>query len=96
MTPLEREIERKLRTTTEARGGRCLKWVCPGWAGVPDRLLLLPGGRVVFVEVKRPKGGRYAPLQDYWRDVLNGLNCHYYRIKDAGDIALMWTIIDQE
>lgn len=95
MTPLEREIERKLRTTTEARGGRCLKWVCPGWAGVPDRLLLLPGGRVVFVEVKRPKGGKYSPLQDYWRDVLTGLGCTYYRVKDVGDIALMWTIIDQ-
>ena len=55
MTPLEKEIEAKLVDVVKRHGGMCLKWVCPGWAGVPDRIVLLPGGKVIFVELKRPK-----------------------------------------
>ena len=84
---LEKEIEKKLRRMIESRGGKCLKWVCPGWSGVPDRLAILPGGRVYFIETKRPKGGRYSRMQDWWRDTLIGLGCNYYRIKDAEGIA---------
>lgn len=73
MTKLEKEIEQKLVNMTKRHGGRCLKWVCPGWAGVPDRILLLPGGRVYFIETKRPKGGRLSPLQEKWREWLTQL-----------------------
>lgn len=73
MTELERDIERKLKTKIEARGGRCLKWVCPGWAGVPDRIVLLPGARIAFVETKRPKGGRLSKLQEKWQEWLSDL-----------------------
>lgn len=83
MTPLEKEIERKLVDLVKKYGGRCEKWVCPGWSGVPDRIVILPGGTVMFVETKRPKGGRYSALQDKWRDWLTALGCHYYRIKDV-------------
>ena len=44
MTILEREIEAKLIGAVNRHGGMCLKWVCPGWAGVPDRIVLMPGG----------------------------------------------------
>lgn len=71
--PLEKEIEKKLREKVEALGGRCLKWVCPGWRGVPDRLVLLPGGRVFFVETKRPKGGKLSALQLKWHEWLTAL-----------------------
>ena len=54
MAQLEKDIERKLCHIVEDHGGMCLKWVCPGWAGVPDRICLLPGGRVFFVETKIP------------------------------------------
>lgn len=73
MTTLEKDIERKLRLAIEARGGLCLKWVCPGWSGVPDRIVLLPRGRIVFVELKKPKGGRISKLQWYWQQRLSGL-----------------------
>lgn len=39
-----------------------VKFVSPGLSGVPDRLLLIPGGRVAFAELKAP-GGRLRPLQ---------------------------------
>ena len=87
MTQLEKDIEKKLRQLVERRGGLCLKWVCPGWVGVPDRLVLLPGGRIHFVETKRPKGGRYSAMQDKWRDWLHALGFCYWRIKDVEQLA---------
>ena len=70
MPVLEKEIEQKLIDMVKRHGGKCLKWVCPGWAGVPDRILLLPGGRIIFVETKRPKGGVVAKRQEWWRNEL--------------------------
>lgn len=93
MTELEKEIEKKLRTMVEGHGGRCVKWVCPGWGGVPDRIVLLPGGLIMFVETKRPKGGRYSALQDKWRDWLIALGFHYYRIKDRDQLATFELIL---
>ncbi|GMA48644.1 nuclease [Alicyclobacillus contaminans] len=58
----ERDIETYLREQVKAAGGRAYKFVSPGNAGVPDRLVLLPGGRAVFVELKAP-GRRPTPLQ---------------------------------
>ncbi|MBO5123397.1 MAG: VRR-NUC domain-containing protein [Oscillospiraceae bacterium] len=57
----------------ERHGGLCLKWVCPGWSGVPDRIILLPGARVIFAETKRPKGGKLSKLQRWWCDKLQAL-----------------------
>ena len=93
MTQLEKDIERKLRTNIESLGGRCLKWVCPGWSGVPDRIILLPGGRIYFVETKRPKGGVYSALQDKWRDWLLDMGFDYYRIKDMEQLAAFELIL---
>lgn len=67
--------------------GLCLKWVCPGFAGVPDRIVLLPGGRIVFVELKKPKGGKVSKLQKWWRQRLQGLGFLSLIIKDEQDIA---------
>lgn len=66
MTQLEKEIERRLRQTVEKHGGLCLKWVCPGWSGVPDRIVLLPGGRIIFVELKQARSGRLSAMQKWW------------------------------
>lgn len=87
MSVLEKEIESKLREMVEAAGGMCLKWVCPGWAGVPDRIVLLPGGRIVFVELKRPKGGNVASRQKWWGEKLRGLGFRWWLIKDEADLA---------
>lgn len=86
MNDLEKDIERKLKTMVERRGGLCLKWVCPGWAGVPDRIVLLPFGRVVFVELKRPKGGRLSKLQKWWAKTLVSLGFRYTTVWNQDDL----------
>ena len=49
---MEKTVEAYLRDQVKAAGGLALKLVCPGWTGVPDRLILLPGARVYFAETK--------------------------------------------
>lgn len=88
MTQLEKDIERKLVDMVKRRGGLCLKWVCPGWAGVPDRIVLLPGGRIIFVELKRPKGGRVSKMQDWWAKKLAELGFDYWVIWSQQDLKL--------
>lgn len=51
---LEKQIEKKLYQEVKARGGLALKFISPSLLGVPDRLVLLPGGRAYFVELKAP------------------------------------------
>lgn len=84
---LEKDIERKLREQVEARGGKCLKWVCPGWSGVPDRIVLMPGGRIYFVETKRPKGGVLSALQEKWAEWLIDLGFGYWVVWNENDLA---------
>ena len=50
----EKETERKLVRAVKRVGGICPKFVSPGMDGMPDRMILLPGGKIGFVEVKAP------------------------------------------
>lgn len=69
--PLEKSIENVLRQAVEAEGGVCLKWTCPGHRGVPDRMILFPGGIIAFVELKRPGAKvKAGGLQEWWREKL--------------------------
>lgn len=61
----EKPIEQHLRDEIKKIGGAAYKLSAAVDAGMPDRLVCLPGGRVIFVETKRPKGGRLSPLQKY-------------------------------
>ena len=62
---LEKEVERYLREQVKKKlGGMALKFVSPGLSGVPDRVVLLPGGKVIFVETKAP-GKKLRKLQEY-------------------------------
>ena len=50
----ERDVERYLRERVKQLGGRAYKFVSPGNNGVPDRIVMLPGGKLFFVELKAP------------------------------------------
>ena len=58
------EIEKKLVDAVKAADGMCLKFVSPGMDGMPDRLVLMPGGCMAFVETKAP-GKKPRLLQRY-------------------------------
>lgn len=94
MTQLEKDIEKKLRTKVEKLGGWCLKWVCPGWGGVPDRIILLPGARIYFVETKRPKGGELSKLQIKWREWLTALGFSYSVVWNNDDLEQFLQFIE--
>ena len=57
-------VEKKFTAEVKKRGGLAVKFVPPGFNGVPDRLVLFPGGRMAFVELKAP-GETMQPLQQY-------------------------------
>ena len=61
---LERDIEKWLGERVKELGGIFYKWVSPGNDGVPDRIVILPEGRIYFVELKT-KNGRLSPIQEY-------------------------------
>ena len=59
----EKSIEQKLRMETKKMGGWAVKFSSPGLDGMPDRLVLFPGGKLGFVELKAP-GKKMRPLQE--------------------------------
>ena len=77
----EKHIEQKLTLMVKKRGGICPKWVSPGFDGVPDRIVLLPVGRIAFVEVKAPSK-KPRPLQIARHKLLTRLGFKVY-ILDA-------------
>lgn len=50
----EKQIEQKLGQAVKKKGGLCLKFVSPNFDGMPDRLILLPHGKIAFAELKAP------------------------------------------
>jgi len=70
----ERSIEIYLRDRVREVGGWAPKWTSPGNSGVPDRIVIAPGGRVVFVELKAP-GRKPTQLQLVQQGRLRALGC---------------------
>ena len=82
----ESTIERKLVIEVKKRGGLAVKFVSPGFDGVPDRLVLLPGGSLAFVELKA-LGKRLRPLQELRAMQLTALGFLVYCIDSKEKIG---------
>ena len=82
----ESAIEKKLVTATKAKGGVALKLTSPSMNGLPDRLILLPNGKIGFIETKAP-GKKPRPLQTARHEMLRRLGFKVYVIDDTEQIA---------
>ena len=81
----ESAIEARLVREVRKRGGLCYKFTSPGNPGVPDRIVLFPGGRLAFVEIKAP-GKTLRPLQVRRKRQLESLGFKVYVLDAAEQI----------
>lgn len=82
----EKIIEQKLIKAVKAMGGIAPKFTSPGFDGMPDRIVLLPGGHIAFVEVKSP-GEKPRPLQLARHKLLRRLGFKVYVLDDEQQIG---------
>ncbi len=82
----EKAIEKKLVKAVNATGGIAPKFVSPGLDGMPDRIVLLPGGYMAFAEVKAP-GEKPRPLQLARHKLLRRLGFQVYVLDDEQQIG---------
>ena len=83
---LESSVEAELITRVKAAGGIAEKVTTLGRRGFFDRLIVLPGGRVIFAEVKRPEGGKISPHQIQRHAVYRALGVELRLIRHSKDI----------
>nr|DAI68656.1 MAG TPA: Nuclease [Caudoviricetes sp.] len=88
----EKLMEQKLTKAAKHIGGVAIKIVSPGFDGMPDRMVLLPEGRMGFVEVKQP-GKAPRPLQTARHRMLRRLGFKVYVLDDAEQIKTILTEI---
>jgi len=81
----EKIIEKKLVKAVKEAGGIAPKLICPGFDGMPDRIVLLPGGRMGLIEVKVP-GKAPRPLQEARHRMLRMLGYRVYVLDRAEQI----------
>lgn len=88
---LESRLEEKLIGAVKKAGGKSYKFVSPGNSGVPDRIVVLPQGRIAFVELKQ-KGKKPRPLQIQRIAELNRLGCMalYIDREEQIDGLVLW------
>lgn len=81
----EKELEEMFRDAVRKAGGCAYKFVSPGKSGVPDRLVVLPGNCIGFVELKA-RGKEPRPDQRHRQQELKQLGCYVAVLDDLGDI----------
>ena len=91
----EKIIEKELVARVKAMGGIAPKFTSPRFDGMPDRLVLLPGGRMGFVELKAP-GRKPRALQMARHRLLQRLGFKVYVIDGTEQIDSVLEEIDHE
>jgi hypothetical protein len=79
----EKHIERYLCYQVQQAGGVCWKW--PAGSGQPDRIVILPGGKIVFVECKSPRGVLSA-LQKHIHKIMQDLGCTVIVVRSKEEV----------
>ena len=90
----EKEIEAALVKAAKKWNGLALKFVSPGMSGVPDRLVLLPDGKLGFIELKAP-GKRMRLLQEKRKRQLEALGFLVFCLDSKEEIEVMLDAIVQ-
>lgn len=80
----EKNIERHLTNGVKKLGGMCLKFVSPSTSGVPDRIIILPNGRIIFAEIKTDEG-KLSKIQEYVIDEMK---------KRGADVRVLYGLKD--
>ena len=84
----EKNVESKLVKAVKSMGGLAPKFISPGLDGVPDRLVLLPGGKMAFIELKAP-GENLRPLQVRRKRQLESLGFLVYSMDRPEQIGVI-------
>lgn len=87
----EKTIENKLRQQVLNNGGLCLKFVSPSFDGVPDRIILMPNGKIAFAETKA-EGKTLRPLQERRKRQFEKLGFKVYVVDNT---AMIGGVIDE-
>ena len=90
----ERDVEVLLREGVKQLGGKAYKWVSPGNAGVPDRIVILPGGKVIFIELKQ-ENGRLTRLQKVQQQTLRGMGAVAVTLRGAEDVKMYLDVLKE-
>lgn len=81
---LEKDVEQALVRRVKVLGGLCEKFTSPGRRSVPDRIVTMPGGRIIFIELKRP-GAKPTEAQKKDHDRRRALGCDVRVIDNMED-----------
>lgn len=84
----EKEVEAALVKAAKKRNGMALKFVSPGLSGVPDRLVLLPDGKIGFIELKSP-GKKMRLLQEKRKSQLERLGFLVFCLDSKEEVEVM-------
>jgi len=85
---IEKSIERSIVRLLKKYGIEVPKLQAPGRRGFPDRTMLMPGGKPIFLEIKTAKGV-IAPTQKVWHELLRSLNYEVHVVRSKEDVTLI-------
>jgi len=96
MLTIEKDVESRLVKQAEKHGGICLKYPTIHTEGIPDRILLMPMGKVCFVELKRPKGGKLSEIQKYQIEKLRAIGIRVEVVKNYAEVDRLIRDLSEE
>ena len=91
----EKLIEKKLREGVKKLGGIALKFSSQSYTGMPDRIILMPGGKTRFAEIKTT-GKKTTPIQERNLEMLSGMGFEACVVDDQESLDLLLTDIKND